>query len=585
MSEQRNLIVFIIFSIAILTVFQFVFRKPQDTTQVAHVQEQAASAQKPGEATGSATTATAKPGETPSNAAVPGVAASGAVLTRAQALAAGPRIRIATRRLSGSIALTGARIDDLSLPDYRETVDPKSPAIELLSPPRSEHPYFAEFGWTPAESGAAKVPDDSTVWQTDATTLTGERPVTLTWDNGQGLRFVRTIAVDNDYIFTVGQRVENRGDKPVKLYPYGLVSRYGTPDTLGYTILHEGPVGVLKDKLVEHSYKDLVSKGAISDDSTGGWVGITDKYWLAALVPDQNAQVTTSFHHTAGGPYKDIYQVDYLGEALIVPPGGSAQTSGRLFAGAKEVKLLSHYEDTLGIKRFDLAIDWGWFWFLTKPIFIAIDFFYALLGNFGLAILLLTLLIKLAFVPLAHKSYVSMSAMKKLQPEMMKLRERYAEDKQKLNTEMMALYKQHKVNPAAGCLPIVLQIPVFFSLYKVLFVTIEMRHAPFYGWIHDLSAQDPTNIFTLFGVIPWDAPSFLSFGIWPILMGLTMYLQQKLSPQSPDPMQARIFMFMPLFMTYLLHTFPAGLVIYWTWNNLLSIAQQWFIMKRMGATT
>jgi YidC/Oxa1 family membrane protein insertase len=573
MSDQKNLILFIIVTMVALALFQFLnpskpVVKPPATTQQAQTQPsgttQPNAASVPSTQPIAPATAVADAGEQP--------------LGRAAALAASPRVKIDSRRVHGSIALKGARIDDLELVDYHETVDPKSPEIVLLSPRRSPEPYYAEFGWI---GDGIVLPGPDTVWRADSEVLSPAHPLTLSWDNGEGLRFLRTIALDENYMFTVTQKVENSGPKSVTLRPYGLISRLGTPPTLGYSVLHEGPIAMLQEKLVEHSYKDLVGKTETTT-TTGGWLGFTDKYWLVALVPDQSASFTARFKRFDGGSYKDAYQADNLGATVEVPAGGSAATTERLFTGAKVVNLLRDYESGLGIKNFDYAVDWGWFFFLTKPIFLALDYFNTLLGNFGLAILLLTLIIKLAFLPLAHKSYVSMTAMKKLQPEMLKLRERFADDKAKLNQEMMQLYKVHKVNPAAGCLPIVLQIPVFFSLYKVLLVTIEMRHAPFYGWIHDLSAEDPTNLFTLFGLLPWTPPSILWLGIWPILMGISMFLQQKLNPQPADPVQAKVFMFMPLFMTYILAHFPAGLVIYWTWNNLLSMSQQWFIMRRMG---
>ncbi len=369
--------------------------------------------------------------------------------------------------------------------------------------------------------------------------------------------------------------------RPVTLYPYGLVSRTGTPPTLGFFILHEGLLGVINDQLREVDYDELQEDGKIEGTSQGGWLGITDKYWLVALVPDQKAQLRTNFRHTLQNR-EDKYQVDYLSSAVVVQPNSSNEISNRLFAGAKEVKLLDAYEADLGISRFDLAVDFGWFYFLTKPIFYVLIYFFEWLGNFGLAILLLTVIIKIAFFPLANKSYAAMSRMKQLQPKMTKLKERYGDDRAKMNEAMMKLYKDEKVNPAAGCFPMLIQIPVFFALYKVLFVAIEMRHAPFYGWIQDLSAPDPTSLFTLFGLIPWSPPEFLMIGIWPIIMGATMYLQQKLNPAPADPMQAKIFMFLPFIFTFMLAQFPAGLVIYWAWNNILSIAQQYAIMKRMG---
>jgi YidC/Oxa1 family membrane protein insertase len=393
---------------------------------------------------------------------------------------------------------------------------------------------------------------------------------------------VRRIAIDSNYMFTVTQRVENAGASDVALHPYGLISRTGTPPTEGFYILHEGLLGVLGGTLREHDYDDLQEVGKIEERSQGGWLGITDKYWLATLIPDQNRPFTAGFRHAMAGQL-DKYQTDFLAEPIVVPAGGAAESVDRLFAGAKEVTLLDAYGEQLGLPNFDKAVDFGWFYFLTKPLFYVLHTFYEWLGNFGLAILLLTVCVKLVFFPLANKSYKAMSQMKKLTPEMTKLREKYGDDRQRLNQELMALYKREKVNPAAGCLPILIQIPVFFALYKVLYVTIEMRHAPFYGWIRDLSAADPTNLLNLFGLIPWTPPAIIpAIGIWPILMGVTMWLQQKLNPQPADPIQAKVFMFMPFFFTFLLAPFAAGLVIYWTWNNILSILQQWVIMKRMG---
>jgi YidC/Oxa1 family membrane protein insertase len=414
--------------------------------------------------------------------------------------------------------------------------------------------------------------------------------VDFTWDNGEGLRFVRHYAVDNNYMFTVTQTVENRRAEPVTLYPYSLVSRTGNPVTSSTYILHEGPVGVLEGTLKETKYSDLKPGKPEEFKSTGGWLGITDKYWLTALIPDQQEAIKARFTRTDRDK-TEIFQVDFTGAEHVAAAGGSSSVTGRLFAGAKEVHLLDNYEGELHIPLFDHAIDFGWFYWITKPIFLTLDFFSRQLfsswhGNFGLSILLLTLLIKLLFFPLANKSYRAMSKMKLLQPEMQKLRERFGEDKARLNQEMMALYKRVGANPLAGCLPIALQIPVFFSLYKVLYVTIEMRQAPFYGWIHDLSATDPTNVLNLFGLLPFvppDALGFLHIGAWPLIMGVTMYLQQKLNPAPPDPVQAKMFMILPFVFTYMLAQFPAGLVIYWAWNNLLSISQQWLIMRRAAA--
>jgi YidC/Oxa1 family membrane protein insertase len=410
--------------------------------------------------------------------------------------------------------------------------------------------------------------------------LTADDPVTLTWTNDAGLKFTRTVAVDENYMFTVTQRVENTSGEAVTLHPYALVSRHGTPQTSGFFILHEGPIGVFDDTLKEVDYDELREEGVISQTSTGGWIGITDKYWLAAVIPaDQAAPIEARFvHHRSDNI--DIYQTDFMGGGVAIGPGETVESTSRIFAGAKRARLLDHYAQTYNIPHFDRAIDFGWFYFLTKPLFYFLIYIQSYVGNFGIAILVLTVVIKLVFFPLANKSYKAMSQMRRLQPEMLKLRERFGDDKMRLNQEMMALYKREKVNPASGCLPMVIQIPVFFALYKVLFVIIEMRHAPFFGWINDLSAPDPTSIFNLFGLIPIDLPQFLTIGAWPLIMGVTMFLQQRLNPQPPDPVQARIFMVLPVVFTFMLAHFPAGLVIYWTWNNVLSIIQQWVIMRR-----
>jgi len=576
--DQRNLIVAIVISVVVLLGFQYFYELPrlrQQQQQQATV-EAARPAEAPPAPAGVAAPPVA-PGAAPATAA--------AAADRATALAAAPRVPIAARRLAGSISLAGGRIDDLVLTDYREGVERGSDNIVLLSPAGAANAYYADFGWVAAEPGVA-LPDAQTRWQADGDRLAPDSPLTLTWDNGAGLRFTRSFALDDDYLFTVTQRVENSGTTPVTLYPYGLISRTGTPKVLGFFILHEGLIGVLDGTLEEVDYDDLRDAGVQEYAGAGGWLGITDKYWLVALVPDQGDQVSGRFAHTLRAD-TDVYQADFRGDGVTLAPGASVEAGSRLFAGAKEVRLLDRYRDEAGIPLFDRAVDFGWFYFLTKPIFYLLDYLNGLLGNFGVAILLLTIAIKGLFFPLANKSYRAMSRMKLLAPEMTKLRDRFKEDKQRLNQEMMALYKREKVNPAAGCLPIVVQIPVFFALYKVLFVTIEMRHAPFFGWIRDLSAQDPTSILNLFGLAPWGVPDLgplqlLSIGVWPIIMGVTMFLQQKLNPAPPDPIQARIFMMLPIVFTFMLATFPAGLVIYWAWNNVLSIAQQWVIMRRMG---
>ena len=527
------------------------------------------------------TRAPSVPGEDSLVPTAPGVSVPDSGSRRAELIEAGARVPIRSNRLRGSISLAGGRLDDLGLADYHETLAPDSPEIILLTPLGTHDAYFAQFGWTPAAGEDTAVPAPDTVWTADGKKLTPDTPVTLSWDNGQGLRFSKRIEMDADFMFTITQRVENKSNLPVTLHPYGLIRRQGTPEITGFYILHEGPYGVFDGTLLEVDYDDLKDEGLIKMTGTGGWIGITDKYWLTALVPDQKARSDSRFTHRADDG-KDRYQVDYLGSKTVVAAWGMSEVRSNFFAGAKEVGLLDSYMESLGVQRFDLAIDWGWLYFLTKPIFHGLVLINDYVGNFGLAILVLTVGIKLAFFPLANKSYRSMSKMKKLQPEMLKLRERFGEDKARLNQEMMALYKREKTNPASGCLPIVIQIPVFFALYKVLFVTIEMRHTPFYGWIQDLSAPDPYSVFNLFGLIPFDLPDFLMIGAWPLFMGITMFLQQKLNPQPPDPVQAKIFMFLPIMFTFLLARFPAGLVIYWAWNNLLSIIQQWVIMRRMG---
>jgi YidC/Oxa1 family membrane protein insertase len=573
MPEQRNLILAIVLSVTIILAFQYFYELPR--IQEAQRQEQLREPRPalPDDPARPDVIAPAPPGTV--DPAAPDVATAEVVATT-------ERIAIINNRVRGSLALHGARIDALSLSDYQVTPDPRSPDVTLLSPPGTGHTYFAEVGWV-AEDGAARVPDRDSVWEADHRQISPEHPVTLTWDNGEGLRFIREVAIDHNYMFTITQRVENRSDQTVALHPYGLVSRWGTPPTLGFFILHEGPIGVLANKLHELNYSDLQKEGEIRFESTGGWLGITDKYWLAALIPDQETPIAGVFRHTIAQG-EDRYQVDYLWPSMTVAPGGNIEVTNRVFAGAKEVELLDHYEATLGIPLFDRAVDFGWFYFLTKPLFYILHYFYLLTGNYGVAILILTLLVKIVFFPLANKSYRAMSQMKKLQPEMVRLREQYGEDRARMNQELMALYKKEKVNPVSGCLPIIVQIPVFFALYKVLFVSIEMRHAPFFGWIRDLSAPDPTSLFNLFGLLPFDPPGFLMIGIWPLLMGATMLLQTKLNPQPADPMQARIMMFLPLMFIFLFATFPAGLVIYWTWNNVLSIAQQWVIMRRMGVS-
>ncbi len=578
--EQRNLLIAIVLSVGILIAFQFAFermRPPQPAPSGGGTAVTAPATTGP---TSQSAPSSPAPSVNSPGTAVPGAVPTHGFATREAALAEQPRVRIDTPSLHGSIDLVGARIDDLTLAKYHETVNPKSPEVVLLQPPGAADAYFAQFGW--AQTPGVKLPGADTKWTTSGDQLTPGHPLTLTWDNSEGLTFTRTISVDKDYMFTVDDAVKNTGSTPVKLTPYGLISRSGTPPVSGYYILYEGPIGYLDGAIRDVKYASLAPDKPADFTSAGGWLGFTDKYWLSALVPPQGDTIKAQFRKTVGPDQIDHYQVDYTGNPVTVPAGGTASTSARFFAGAKELNLLQSYTAS-GIPLFDYAIDFGWFWFLTRPIFRILLVLETLLGNFGLAILLFTLLVKLAFFPLANKSYNAMSKMKLLQPEIQKLRERFPDDKARQQQEMMALYKRVGANPLAGCLPIVIQIPVFFSLYKVLFVTIEMRHAPFFGWIHDLSAPDPTSFANLFGLLPFVPPHILMIGAWPLIMGLTMFLQQKLNPQPVDPVQARMFMLLPIVFTYMLAAFPAGLVIYWAWNNLLSIAQQWTIMHRAGA--
>jgi len=573
--QQKNIFLAIALMVAILVGWQYLvaphFEPPKPPETIAGAPPSAPTAAAPGQ-TGSA----------PAPAAT-----APSVKPRSEALAESPRIAIDTPRLHGSISLVGARLDDLALADYHETIDPKSPDITLLSPSGTADAYFVELGWS-ATPNTVALPTSNTRWTaTSSGSLTPSHPIELTWNNGKGLVFTRKIAVDENYVFTITDTVANRTGDAVTLTPYGLVSRAGAPPVSKSRLLHEGPIGVFDGTLNDGIGYDELKPDAKHDyQTTGGWLGFTDDYWLAALIPDQQESVTAQFRWT-GDKQTPRYQADFVASAGIdIPANGSAGLTTRVFAGAKEVNLLDSYEATLGIPKFDRAIDFGWFYWITKPIFLTLDFFYKYIGNFGLAIMLLTLTIKLIFFPVANKSYRAMSKMKLLQPEIQKLREKYPEDKAKLNQEVMALYKRVGANPAMGCLPILIQMPVFFSLYKVLYVTIEMFHQPFFGWIHDLSAPDPTTWLNLFGLIPWTPPEaldFISLGAWPLIMGCTMFLQQKLNPPPADPVQAKMMMALPLVFTFMLGHFAAGLVIYWSWNNLLSIAQQWVIMRRTGA--
>jgi len=599
MSDHKNTILAVVLSLLVIIGWQYFIGYPQveRQRQEAQVKQQEQSQAQPGAAQPSPAQPNAAQPATPE---VPGTPKTAAPSTQAQAasreavIASSPRIAIETPRLGGSIDLKGGRIDDLTLTQYRAEIDPRSPPIVLFSPSGAPDAFYAEFGWVAAAGTNAAMPGPETIWKQQSSGALGVgHPVTLTYDNGQGLVFTRTISVDDRYLFTVKDDVANNGASAVTLFPYALISRHGTPQVQGYYILHEGLIGDLGDQgLQEWSYKKIEDKKSETWDVTDAWLGITDKYWAATLLPDTNAKVRARFSAGEAGGLK-TYQTDYLLQPQTIAPGGTGSANARLFAGAKEVSVVGvnfpfgpgGYNEALHLNHFDLLIDWGWFYFITKPMFLAMDFFFHLVGNFGIAILIVTVLVKILFFPLANKSYASMAKMKAVQPQMAMIKERYANDRVKQQQAMMELYKKEQINPVAGCLPIVIQIPVFFSLYKVLFVTIEMRHAPFYGWIHDLSAGDPTNIFNLFGLIPFDPAlysSFLHLGAWPAIMGVTMWFQMKLNPAPPDPTQQIIFNWMPLIFTFMLASFPAGLVIYWAWNNTLSVLQQSAIMHRHG---
>ncbi|HEV2573360.1 membrane protein insertase YidC [Methylocella sp. CPCC 101449] len=591
--DQKNLLLAMALSLVVILGWNYFYAKPQlDATRQTNtqVQNNSGAAQPP--------SAQPAPQQQQGAAPVPGAStapnapqapAVAVTLDRNAALAASPRVKIDTPSLSGSIALRGARIDDIHLKKYHETTDPKSPTIELLSPSGSAHPYYAETGFVAAANSNVALPKPDTLWTADSDVLTSSKPLTLTYDNGQGLVFRRVLSVDDNFMFTIKDSVENKSAAPVTVYPYGLLTRVGKPKTDGYAVLHEGFVGVVGDSRVQEYTYDSIEKEPKATKllkGTGGWLGMTDKYWAAAVIPDQNLAIEGRFSST--GTTTKIYQSDYLGAEKVVAPGASAEADHRFFAGAKETQVIDGYQASLGIKNFDLMIDWGWFYFITKPLFWLIDFIYRYVGNFGVAILITTVLIKLLFFPLANRSYESMAKMKAVQPQMKELQERFANDKQKQQQELMELYKREKINPVAGCLPVIIQIPVFFALYKVIFITIEMRHAPFFGWIKDLSAPDPTNLFNLFGLIPFDPTQlpgighFLWIGIWPLIMGVSMFVQMKMNPEPTDPIQKQMFAWMPVIFTFMLGSFPAGLVIYWTWNNALSVAQQYFIMKKQG---
>jgi len=484
------------------------------------------------------------------------------------------RIKVENENIKGSISLEGAIIDDVIFKNYRETLDSEERVV-FLNPKNSSREYFIETGWASGGNEKIKLPLIDTVWKSKGgNLLTPNNPITLEWDNGEGLIFTKKIELDDKFLFKITQSIKNNSNKSFQFYPYAQINKKGKPDSMQIYILHEGFLGVFGDELKEEDYDDI-EKEKFTINASKGWLGITDKYWLTAIVPEKGNDFKAEFVSK-----NEKYRANYIiKEAKILNPGSSVTSKVNTFVAAKEVSVIDGYAEQLGIEKFDLAIDWGWFYFFTKPLFFIIDYFFRLTGNFGWAIVIITALVRLIFFPLANYSFRSMAKMKVLQPEMLRLKELHKDDKQKLQQDMMALYKREKVNPISGCLPVLIQIPFFFAIYKMLYVTLEMRHQPFFGWIKDLSERDPTSIFNLFGLIPWDPPTFLMIGAWPILMGVSMWVQQKLNPTPPDPVQAKIFMFFPLFLTIILAPFPAGLVVYWTVNNVLTIAQQWVIMR------
>ena len=503
------------------------------------------------------------------------------------------RVSFKNSSIEGSINLKGAIIDDLILSKYKTSLEPESNKIQLLLPDGTANPYYIETGWKELKNTNIDLPNLDTEWESDSLNLTPTNPISLTWTNNQNVTFKVNYTIDDEYMFSITQEIINNGNKNVEVFPYRLIKRINTPDTINFFILHEGLISLINDELLEKNYDDIAEdctsslqtkKSFCDNKSQGGWLGFTDKYWMSALIPNPDQSINVNYRHGNNG--RDSYRAGYVGQIFNITPKNSLSYDGRLFVGAKKLDILSSYDEKLSVPRFTDAIDWGWFSFLTKPVSYAINWFYGYAGNFGLAIIAFTILMRLILFPLAQASFKSMAKMKKLQPDMQRLKETYPNDRQKMQQELMALYKREGANPVAGCLPILVQIPIFFSLYKVLFVTIEMYHAPFYGWIHDLSAPDPLGLMTLFGIIPWNVPPILSIidiGILPIFMGFTMWLQQKLNPAPADPTQARIFALLPFVFTFVLAGFAAGLVLYWSVNNILSIAQQWFIQRRILA--
>ncbi len=599
--ENRNFILAAVLCVAVLVGWQYFFATPPEpvasTGTEQTVQADATGTPAPADGSGLApvpdTTGKPQVDEQLGGAGLP--AAASAVLPRAIALEQSPRVTLDTPSVDGSISLTGARIDDLQLKNYRQTVDPTSPEIILLSPRGSENPYYAEFGWTAPASANVSLPSANTVWTQDTPgMLTPATPITLSYDNGAGLTFRKTISLDEDYMFTIEQTVSNTSGNTAAIAPYGLTVQRGMhPDLRKMMILHEGPVGVIGTTLYERKYQNVYKKKEFEGEGTGGWVGLTSKNWLSAVIPAQNMtyEAELGFERNTTKD-KPVFNSLYRATPSTLPVDQSYTTTSHIYAGAKQVELLKAYQKPvdqggLGIHDFDKAVDWGNFFFLTRPIFYLMHFFAGLTGNYGVAILLLTIVVKAFLFPLANKSYASMANMRKVTPEMTRIRERYETDKMKQQQEMMALYKKHNINPLAGCLPILIQMPVFYALYKTLFVTIETRHEPFL-YIQDLSAADPAMIFNLFGLLPWDPSAVpllgivLGIGLLPLLMGAAMWVQMRLNPPPADPVQAQVFAFMPLIFIFIFAPFAAGLVLYWFWNTFLGVLQQYFIMKKHG---
>ena len=572
MNEQRNLYLAIGISIAIIIFFQILL--PTQPIQPPPLEE-------------SETFEPATSIDGQSNQIVE------TIKSREDVLSTTNRVSFKNSSIEGSINLKGAIIDDLILSKYKTSLEPESNNIQLLLPDGTANPYYIETGWKELKNTNIDLPNLDTEWESDSLNLTPTNPISLTWTNNQNVTFKVNYTIDDEYMFSITQEIINNSNENVEVFPYRLIKRINTPDTINFFILHEGLISLINDELLEKNYDDIAEdctsslqtkKSFCDNKSQGGWLGFTDKYWMSALIPNPDQSINVNYRHGNNG--RDSYRAGYVGQIFNITPKNSLSYDGRLFVGAKKLDILSSYDEKLSVPRFTDAIDWGWFSFLTKPVSYAINWFYGYAGNFGLAIIAFTILMRLILFPLAQASFKSMAKMKKLQPDMQRLKETYPNDRQKMQQELMALYKREGANPVAGCLPILVQIPIFFSLYKVLFVTIEMYHAPFYGWIHDLSAPDPLGLMTLFGIIPWNVPPILSIidiGILPIFMGFTMWLQQKLNPAPADPTQARIFALLPFVFTFVLAGFAAGLVLYWSVNNILSIAQQWFIQRRILA--